>query len=65
MYQSVERSLPRRPSKLAPPENVNVQVGNLLTGRVAGIDDHSIAALGYVQLVRNFRGGVKQMTHQR
>lgn len=46
-------------------KHVDMKVSNALAGCIAGVDDHSIAALGDVQLVRNFRGGVKQMPHQR
>lgn len=46
-------------------KHVDVKMSNALAGCIAGIDHHSIAALGYVQLVRNFRGGIKQMPHQR
>jgi hypothetical protein len=35
-----------------------------LTRRVAGVDYYAVSALGDIQLVRYFRGGVQQMSKQ-
>jgi len=35
-----------------------MKVSNALAGSITGVDNHSIPALGYVQLVRDFRGAI-------
>ena len=49
---------------MAAAKHVDVKVWNALTSGLAGVDDDSIAAFSDVHLVGNFRGGVKQMSHQ-